>query len=158
MLPAKALELTSPQFANGAYVAAAQLYTACGGADLSPALAWRDAPAGTKSFAVTLFDPDAQGGWWHWVVYNLSESTTGLAEGGALPAGAKASANDFGHARYDGPCPPPGSGPHHYQLTLWALPQATLPLENAASPAYIGAFLEAHALSRATITAVYERP
>jgi len=152
-----AMDLASPDVVQGYSLAKGQLYPECGGANISPALAWNGAPTGTKSFAVTLYDPDAQGGWWHWVVYNIPADAKGLARGGALPPGALAGENDFGARGSGGACPPPGSGPHHYQLTVWAMTTAILPLEGATQDKIIAPYIQTHALASATITATYER-
>ena len=101
----------------------------CTGGNQSPALNWSDAPAGTKSFALALFDPDAiRGrGFWHWLVVNLPADTTGLprdagkADGSKLPAGAIQITNGFRVAGYSGSCPPPGEAPHGYVYTVYAL-------------------------------------
>jgi len=154
---ALAMELTSPQIAPGSTLALAQVHSDCGGSNISPALSWSGAPAGTRSFAVTVYDPDASGGWWHWIVYNISAATSGLPAGGPLPAGARAGKNDFGSAGYGGACPPPGSGAHHYQFTVWALGTPTLRVEGAAKGETVGPYLSAHALAHATLVATYER-
>ena len=101
----------------------------CTGGNLSPALSWSDAPAGTKSYAVALFDPDAiRGrGFWHWLVVNLPASTTSLArnagkvDGSNLPIGAIQIKNGFRANGYSGSCPPPGEPPHGYTYTVYAL-------------------------------------
>lgn len=154
---AHAMELASPDVQPGSVLATAQLYPACGGSNISPALSWSGAPGGTKSFAVTLYDPDARGGWWHWIVYDIPASVDRLASGGDAPPGARLGRNDFGGIGYGGACPPPGSGTHHYRFTLWALPTATIPFADDSTGATIGPYLEDHALARATLTAIYER-
>lgn len=157
--PASAMELTSPDVAQGASLALTQVYAQCGGGNVAPALAWTGAPPAAKSFAVTLFDPDAQGsqGWWHWIAYDIPAGTSALPRGGALPAGAENGRNDFGHKRFDGACPPNGSGAHHYQFTVWAMPTATLGVDADATGEAIEPYLKAHALASATLTAMYER-
>ena len=155
-LPAQAMELTSRDIAPGSTIALSHVYSECGGDNMAPMLSWRGAPAGTKSFALTVFDPDAPGGWWHWIVYDIPPTTTGID--GTMPTGAREGRNDFGKAEYDGPCPPPGSGPHHYQFTIWALGTAALPTEGATEGETVGPYLKTHALASATLTAFYERP
>lgn len=150
-------ELSSPVIREGAVLARAQVHADCGGGNVAPALSWSGAPAGTRSFAVTLFDPDAKGGWWHWTVYDIPATAQGLPSGGALPPGARAGLNDFGQSGYGGACPPPGSGSHRYRFTVWAMGTAVLPLEGAEEDRLIAAYLETHALARATLTAVYGR-
>ena len=158
--PASALEVTSPDVAPGATLPKAQVYSECDGDNVSPALAWSGAPAATRSFVVTLFDPDAQGGWWHWIVYDIPAAANGLPRGvgaSALPAGAHMGKNDFGKSAYGGACPPPGSGAHHYRFTVWALGTTGLPVEGATEGEIIGPYLTTHALASATLTAIYER-
>jgi Raf kinase inhibitor-like YbhB/YbcL family protein len=116
-----ALRLSSPDFAENALIP--ERFT-CEGADVSPALDWADPPRGTKSFALIVDDPDApdpakpQRTWVHWMLYNLPAATTWLPQGirgtDRLPAGARLGVNDWGHARYNGPCPPVGR--HRYFL------------------------------------------
>ncbi|MGB8364719.1 MAG: YbhB/YbcL family Raf kinase inhibitor-like protein [Rhizomicrobium sp.] len=156
--PASAMELTSPDVAPGAALALPQVYSQCGGGNVAPALSWSGAPVATKSFAVTLFDPDAAGGWWHWIVYDIGARVHRLARGAMpLPDGAQQGENDFGAMAYGGACPPPGSGVHHYRFTVWALDTPALPFDDPPKGVTIGPYLEAHALARATLTATYER-
>ena len=154
-----AMDVSSTDVAQGASLPIANVYSQCGGGNVAPALAWAGAPPATKSFAVTLFDTDAQGGqgWWHWVAYNIPAGTTALPRGGALPGGAENGRNDFGHKAFDGACPPNGSGTHHYQFTVWAMPTATLAVDAGATGEAIEPYLKAHALANATLTATYER-
>lgn len=101
----------------------------CQGDNISPDLYWENAPEGTKSFAVTMHDPDAptDSGFWHWAVFNLPESCTSLEEDAGnsdkdlLPAGAFMGRNDEGTKRYKGPCPPEGDFTHKYIITVYAL-------------------------------------
>src|SRR5205085_8703165 len=108
----QALDLTSADVANGAMLRSAQVHTRCGGENRSPALAWSGAPKGTQSYAVTMFDPDANGGrgFWHWLVFNIPGSAQGLPAGAGaetgLPNGAVQAQNDFGTPGYGGACPP----------------------------------------------------
>src|SRR5208282_885718 len=100
----------------------------CSGQNVSPSLAWSGAPKGTKSFAVSMYDPDAPtgSGFWHWWVANIPASAASLpkgagdAAGAALPAGSLQVRNDFSAIGYGGPCPPKGK-PHHYRVTIYAL-------------------------------------
>jgi Raf kinase inhibitor-like YbhB/YbcL family protein len=155
-------QLTSPAFADQGRLPGAQALNAmgCTGANHSPALAWKGAPAGTKSFALTLYDPDAPtgSGWWHWVVFNLPADARRLAEGPApLPAGAVQGRTDFGTPGYGGACPPVGGKPHRYVFTLYALDVATLDVPPDASGAMVGYNLNAHALAKTTLTAFHGR-
>lgn len=131
----------------------------CRGDNVAPHLQWRGAPAGTRSFAVTVFDPDAPTGhgWWHWFVLDLPASVAELPEGGALPSPAHALRNDFGDAGWGGPCPPPGDRPHRYVFTVYALDVAKLPVAGGASPAAAGKALDAHVLAKAEVTYTYGR-
>src|SRR6188472_400747 len=128
---AQSMTLTSPQIKEGATIANEQVFKGfgCTGGNISPALNWSGAPSATKSYAVTMYDPDAPtgSGWWHWVVYNIPATATGLvADAGntaktLAPTGAQEGNTDFGKPGYGGPCPPPGHGPHHYIITAFAL-------------------------------------
>ncbi|AXP02782.1 MULTISPECIES: kinase inhibitor [Pseudomonas] len=133
----------------------------CEGGNTSPELSWSNAPAGTKSYAVTVYDPDAPtgSGWWHWTVVNLPASTKSLPRGvgSNLPAGAVQGRTDYGQPGFGGACPPVGDKPHRYQFTVWALKVDKLPLDNQASGALVGYMLNANALAKATITSTYGR-
>jgi len=133
----------------------------CEGGNTSPELSWANAPAGTRSYAVTVYDPDAPtgSGWWHWTVVNLPTSTHNLPRGvGAnLPAGAVQGRTDYGRPGFGGACPPVGDKPHRYQFTVWALKVDKLPLDSEASGALVGYMLNANALAKATITSTYGR-
>ncbi len=134
-----------------------------GGEDRSPQLSWSGFPDGTKSFAVTCYDPDAPtlSGFWHWAVFNLPASVTELASGagspdGSMPAGSVTLRNDAGLAHYLGAAPPGGHGPHHYQFVVHALSAEHLDVDPAATPAFLVFNLMGVTLARAAITAVYE--
>lgn len=159
--------LTSPEIKPGARIAAGQVYKGfgCEGGNASPELAWQGAPKGTKSFAVTVYDPDAPtgSGWWHWLVFNLPAAATGLKPGagepkaGLLPAGAVQSRTDFGLPGYGGPCPPVGDKAHRYIFTVHALKVDTLPLDETAPAAMVGYFLNQNALGKAVLQGRYGR-
>lgn len=136
----------------------------CVGGNRSPALRWANAPAATKSFAVTMFDPDAPtgSGWWHWMVYNLPPSTRELQEdaggGGALlPVGAMHGRTDFGTYGYGGACPPEGATPHRYVITLHALKVDKLEPPKDASPAMLGYLIHANRLASTSVQTTYGR-
>lgn len=159
------LALRSPDIAPGGSIALQHVYnrSGCRGGNISPALSWRDPPAGTRSFALLMFDPDAPGGgWWHWAVFDIPAGVTSLRAGAGdpashlLPAGALQARNDFGSQGYGGPCPPPGS-PHHYRLTLYALRIAKLGLGAEATPSQIDARARASALAQAQVVGLYAR-
>ncbi len=159
--------VTSPNIQPGARLSDAQVFKGfgCEGGNRSPALAWQNAPAGTKSFAVLLHDPDAPtgSGWWHWVVYNLPAGTTSLPEGAGsadgrqLPAGAVQGRTDFGTPGYGGACPPAGDKPHRYNITVHALKVERLDLAPDASPAMVGFMVNANRLGSASLQATYAR-
>ena len=158
----------------------------CKGGNLSPALAWSHAPAGTQSFALLMHDPDAPtgSGWWHWVLYNIPASASSLpagagdAQGKLLPAGALQGRTDFGAPGYGGPCPPPGSAqgktdfgapgfggacppkgdkPHRYIFTVYALKADKLDIPAGGTAALVGFMINANKLGSATFTAKYGR-
>ena len=155
--PAAAMELISPDLAPNGDIAKEQVYTRCGGGNISPALAWKSVPAGTKSLAITMIDISVRPpGWSHWLVMNLPPSTTSLARGvSALPAGATQPVTDFGYPKYDGPCPPKGTGKHSYQFTVWALRGAAPAIVQGASAKDITAALGKEAIAQATLTGTY---
>jgi Raf kinase inhibitor-like YbhB/YbcL family protein len=135
-----------------------------GGEDISPQLSWSSFPEGTKSFVVTVYDPDAPtaSGFWHWAVVDIPASVTTLArgvgdsDGAALPKGAFQLRNDGGQARYIGAAPPAGHGEHHYYFVVHAVDVESLGIDKGATPAFLGFNLFFHTLGRATIVALYE--
>ena len=127
----------------------------------SPHLVWSGAPEGTKSYAVTVFDPDAPtgSGFWHWTVANIPAEVTELAagtSGGGLPKGAVEGRTDFGEPGYGGAAPPPGHGPHRYVFTVFAVDTDQLEVTPEDSGAKYGFNLHFHTLAKASITATYE--
>ncbi len=154
--------LSSPQIADGTTLTANQVYNGfgCSGQNQSPTLQWNGAPAGTKSYALTVYDPDAPtgSGWWHWVVFNIPAEAQGLpaqitAAGQGLPAGAIQSQTDFGQPGFGGACPPVGDKPHSYQFTLHALKVARLDLPASSMPALVGFMIHANELASTRFTA-----
>lgn len=137
----------------------------CTGNNTSPELRWERAPKGTKSFAVTVYDPDAPtgSGWWHWVIFNIPPDMTSLPAGagkpesGGAPQGSIQSMTDFGQPGYGGPCPPPGDKPHRYIFTVYALKADQLPLQKEASGAMVGYYLNQNKLAKASFTSKYSR-
>jgi Raf kinase inhibitor-like YbhB/YbcL family protein len=138
----------------------------CTGGNKSPALEWDGVPAGTKSFAITMFDSDEHGspsGWWHWVVYDIPGSVNHLPQGAGaetsrmLPTGARQGRNDEGKLAYSGPCPDKGQPPHHYVITIYALSVATLPLPHGASGANLTYTARDYVLGSAIIVAAHAR-
>ena len=159
--------LESAEIKPGAMIANADVFNGfgCTGGNVSPALTWRNAPAGTKSFALMVYDPDAPtgSGWWHWVVWNLPANLTGLParagdpKAGLMPAGATQGNTDFGAPGYGGPCPPPGDKPHRYYFRLHALKVDKLDLPAGATAALVGFNVKANTLAVAELMATYGR-
>lgn len=137
----------------------------CKGGNQSPQLEWKNAPAGTRSFAVTAYDPDAPtgSGWWHWVAYNIPASVTTLASNagaptaGLMPANVVQGRTDFGSTGFGGACPPVGHGVHRYQFTVHALKVEKLDLDANASAAMAGFMINANRIDKASIEATYQR-
>ena len=166
---AENMKLTSAEVRNGATIQNEQVLKGfgCSGDNISPSLSWTGAPKGTKSFAVTVFDPDAPtgSGWWHWVVFNIPASTTSIPKNAGdvnaklMPEGAIQSRTDFGTDGYGGPCPPKGAKPHHYHFTVFAVDVDKLPdaADHNASGALVGFDLHFHTLGKASFTALYGR-
>ena len=165
---AQSLSLTSAEIKEGATIANEQVFKGfgCTGSNISPSLSWSGAPSGTKSFAVSMYDPDAPtgSGWWHWVVFNIPAGTTSLPKGAGdvkkklMPKGTIQSRTDFGSDGYGGPCPPPGDKPHHYQITVFAVDVDKLPdARNKAASARVSSDLRSHTLAKATLTGLYGR-
>jgi Raf kinase inhibitor-like YbhB/YbcL family protein len=137
----------------------------CKGDNVSPALSWSGAPEGTKSFVLTVYDPDAPtgSGFWHWVVVNIPAGVTelkldaGNPKAGLLPTGALQTRTDFGAPGYGGPCPPEGHGPHRYVFTLFAVKQETLPVAADTSAAIVGFQLHFNTIEKVSLTGVFKR-
>jgi len=131
----------------------------CNGRNQSPQLSWTSPPAGTKSFAITMHDPDAPtgSGWWHWMVYDIPATVADLPSGagtpgrGGMPTGAKQGLTDFGTTGYGGPCPPIGHGLHRYIITVHALGIEKLDVNERAGPAMIGYNINANTIGKASI-------
>ena len=158
--------LQSPSVAPNGMISNDQVYSGfgCSGKNISPALSWKGAPRDTKSFALTVYDPDAPtgSGWWHWVVYNIpadvSELPAGAGNpGGSLPAGALQGHTDFGTSGFGGPCPPAGDKPHRYIFTVYALKADKISVPDEASAAMVGFMIHANSLAKASLTARYGR-
>ncbi len=159
--------LTSPTIAPGGFMGDEQVYSGfgCTGQNRSPALQWSAGPEGTRSYAVTVYDPDAPtgSGWWHWLVYNIPADATGLpagagnVDGKQLPSGAVQGRTDFGTHAFGGPCPPEGHSPHRYVFTVFALKTEKIEVPADASAAMIGFMINANTLDKASFTAMYGR-
>ena len=156
--------LKSKDITEGSKLSHSQVFRGfgCQGDNQSPQLFWQNAPEGTKSFVVTVYDPDAPtgSGWWHWVVFNIPAAITRLvanaSANGKMPSGAIQARNDYGQNRFGGACPPPGTM-HRYIFKVYALDVPKLDLDASASPAMIGFMARAHAIASTQITAVYNR-
>lgn len=149
------LTLTSNDITDGGVLPDAQVQAK---GNTSPHLKWSGAPEGTKSYAITVFDPDAPtgSGFWHWTVANIPADVTEIAGGGPLPSGAVEGRTDFGEPGYGGAAPPPGHGPHRYIFTVFAVDTDRLDVTPEDSGAKYGFNLHFHTLARASITATYE--
>ncbi|MFF0967230.1 YbhB/YbcL family Raf kinase inhibitor-like protein [Streptomyces sp. NPDC003703] len=166
---AAAFTVTSTTVSDGAPWPPEQysgLFGVPGGKDLSPQLSWHGAPEGTRSYAVTVHDPDAPtgSGFWHWAVADIPAAVTELPEGAGddtgsgLPAGAFQLPNDARAARFIGAAPPAGHGPHRYFVVVHALDTESIGVEADATPAVLGFTMAGHILGRAVLTATAETP
>jgi Raf kinase inhibitor-like YbhB/YbcL family protein len=161
------LTLSSASFNDGDYLSLDHVLSepfgfGCAGGNVSPQLSWANPPEGTRSFALTCFDPDAPtgSGFWHWVVVNIPPDATSLAagaSGGGLPAGALETRTDFGPAGYGGPCPPEGDHPHRYLFTVHAVSLESLPVESDTSAAVVGFNLHFNTLEKASLMGLFKR-
>lgn len=137
----------------------------CKGDNISPQLSWENAPAGTKSFAVTIHDENAPtgSGWWHWLIFDINKNTqelktdAGNPKSKLAPEGSVQSRTDFGTAGYSGPCPPPGSGAHKYTVTIYALDIEKLGLDANANPALVGFNLSSHTIEKSSMVFYYKQ-
>lgn len=162
---ASAFELSSVDIKPNSTLKAGQVFSGfgCTGDNMSPQLAWKNAPKDTKSFAVTVYDPDAPtgSGWWHWVVWDIpatvKELPAAIGKGGALPAGAREGRTDFGSTGFGGACPPVGDKPHRYIFTVHALKVEKLELPENPTAALVGYMLTMNRLGKASFQAKYGR-
>lgn len=165
--PAPKFVLKSPSFRANGPIGMEHVFNSfgCTGKNLSPALSWSGAPAGTKSFALLCHDPDAPtggAGWWHWLVLNIPASIdhlpldAGNPDGTSLPDGAVQVATDFGAPGYGGPCPPPGDKPHRYVFTLYALRVESLDVSGGTA-SLAGYMVNGNALGKATLIGRFGR-
>src|SRR5450432_3906539 len=118
-----AMTLTSTDIIAGGPIPTVHIYPRCGGRNISPQLAWSGAPRTAKSFVLTMIDVDVKPSQWsHWIVVGLPANVNSIPQGAeSLPGNATTIVSNFGDAAYAGPCPPKGTGVHHYQFTIWAL-------------------------------------
>lgn len=156
---AETFQLTSTSIAEGQPLDVAHVFQGfgCEGGNTAPDLAWSGAPEGTRSFAVTVYDPDAPtgSGWWHWFAFNIPADVTELPTGAAMPEGVVELTNDYGTVGFGGACPPPGEV-HRYHFTVHAL-DTVLELDGSVSNALAGFMVGANTIETASITAVYNR-
>lgn len=160
--------LSSPEIPTDGMIPASFEFNGfgCSGENKSPALQWRGAPQDTRSFAVTVYDPDAPtgSGWWHWLVINIPADVTGLPGNAGvpnsptLPKTARQIRNDYGVNAWGGVCPPPGDAPHRYVFTVYALKVDSLDVPADATAALTGFMIHANTLATASFTARYGRP
>jgi len=163
--PGESFTLESTTFGSNTTLATTQVYDkgACHGGNQSPELHWKGAPGDTRSFAVTMFDPDARGGagWWHWLLYDIAAKTKSLAVGAGDPMRAPAigisGKNSFGDTGYSGPCPPRDDPPHRYVFTIYALKVGRLGVPAGADAGAVKAALEANTILSTTLQAQFEQ-
>jgi Raf kinase inhibitor-like YbhB/YbcL family protein len=135
----------------------------CTGSNMSPHLAWSGAPAGTRSYVITVYDPDAPtgSGFWHWVVANVPASATMIGSNASrtprMPAGSLETRTDFGPTGYGGPCPPAGDQPHRYIFTIHALKVDRLEVDADMSAALVGFMTNASRIASASFTVRHGR-
>lgn len=131
----------------------------CKGDNLSPEIKISDVPKGTKSLALTVYDPDAPtgGGWWHWLAFNIPVGLTSIEEGGKSlsKSGATQSLNSYGTKVFGGACPPKGDTPHRYIFTVYALKVDKLNLKSSTTPNIVGYNLNANSIAKATSVVLY---
>jgi hypothetical protein len=161
------MSVASPDVKPGARIADEQVANGfgCSGGNVSPALSWSGAPKGTKSFALSVYDPDAPtgSGFWHWVMFDIPADVTSLPKNAGdpkaalAPAGAIQGNNDAGSHGYFGPCPPKGDKPHHYHFQIFAVDVDKLDADASASAAVVGFNLHFHTLAKATLTGIWSR-
>jgi len=164
---ATSFQLTSKDITHGKTMSKAQEFNGfgCTGSDFSPHLNWSNIPEGTKSFAITAYDPDAPtgSGWWHWQAINLPKTVTMLATNAGspkeslMPAGSIQIKNDYGIKGFGGACPPSGHGIHRYRFTVHALSVEKIELPEGASSALVGYMINANTIESTTIEALYQR-
>lgn len=161
-------QLTSPDINPDSRIGQRHAFNAfgCTGENVSPALSWKNPPEGTKSFAITVHDPDAPtggAGFWHWMVIDIPAGTAslaggqGTADGQKLPAGTRQIVTDFGVPGWGGPCPPEGAKPHRYNFTVYALDVEKLELPPNATASFAGFMINNHAMGKTGFSAKYGR-
>ncbi|MBU6459977.1 MAG: YbhB/YbcL family Raf kinase inhibitor-like protein [Proteobacteria bacterium] len=163
--PAYSLDFFSPGIPSGTKIRKDYVmnHDGCKGKNLSPELRWNTPPAGVKSYAVSVYDLDAPGGWWHWLIYDIPANVTrlpvnsGYSENGIGPFGTHEGINDYGTYGWGGPCPPAGDLPHHYLFTLYALGIKKLPLPSESKIEDIIPLIKKDSIDSISFTAYYGR-
>lgn len=156
-----AMEISSAAFKDGEKIPIQYVMPGAGGKNISIALAWKNVPAGTKSFCLSIIDPHpvAQN-WVHWLVINIPVQANSIEEGASkkrMPKGSVELKNSFGEIGYGGPQPPPGTGDHPYVVALYALNVEKLDLVANTSLWAFKKAIEGKVIGSATITGKYGR-
>ncbi|AOM41115.1 YbhB/YbcL family Raf kinase inhibitor-like protein [Xenorhabdus hominickii] len=159
--------ISSPEFKNNDFLQKCHEFNEFGanGDNCSPALSWQNAPAETKSFAITVYDPDAPtgSGFWHWVVFDIPAeiqdfpANAGQTNGAVMPVGSIQSRNDYGQIGFGGPCPPEGDKAHRYIFTVHALAVEKIGIDAETTNAVARFMIQANTLTSASITGYYQR-
>ncbi len=167
MSQAATFSVKSTALEDGGVIPSKYVYNnfGCSGKNISPQISWQNAPLETKSFAVTVYDPDAPtgSGWWHWLVINIPKKYTELSQNFGeknqfnLADGIMQVRNDFGVFNFGGPCPPLKDKPHRYVFTVYALRAERLDLNEGATAASAGFMINQGVLAKASFTAYYGR-
>lgn len=155
------MEITSSAFKVGEKIPIQYVMPGAGGKNLSISLSWKNAPPGTKSFALSMIDPHPIArNWVHWLVINIPAQVTSLEEGASgkkMPPGAIELRNSFGDIGYGGPQPPPGTGDHPYVTTIYALNVERIELKVNTTLAEFKKALEGKVIEQASVTGKYGR-
>lgn len=159
--------LRSNNIIEGSTISAKHVYNGfgCAGKNLSPHLSWKDAPQGTRSFALTVYDPDAPtgSGWWHWLLINIPANYDSLPQNFGernqfnLSDGINQVRNDFGAFNFGGPCPPKGDKPHRYIFTIHALKVEQLSLAADSTAALAGYMINQSTIAKTSFVAYFAR-
>lgn len=159
--------LTSPQLEPGARMGGEQVFNGfgCNGANVSPELHWQNSPEETKSYAITVYDPDAPtgSGWWHWIIFNIPKEVkslnknAGQVDAGIAPKESVQSRTDFGRPGYGGACPPQGDQLHNYIFSIHALDIDKLELNEETPGAMVGYYLYKHTIEKDELRVTYSR-
>lgn len=151
------MQITTASFAPDGPIGLRYVGRSSGGENINPELTWTDPPEGTKSFAVTIYDPDAPtgSGFWHWIVVNIPASVRSIAEGAGAPEGAIEAPTDYGHGSYGGPNPPAGP-PHRYVHTVHALPVEHIEVDSTAPHVQARFKIHTQQIASASVTGTFQ--